>query len=92
MTLIYPAVFHQTENGRYAGYFPDLDDCTVEGDTLSEAMNEAIEAGKNWIYTELEEDDPFLPPVSDLGDITLQEGEFVRNIGMVLRLTDGFDE
>ena len=55
MKFIYPAVFHKTEEGRYKGYFPDLECCYAEGDTLDEAVENANEAATDWISLELAE-------------------------------------
>ncbi len=41
MKFIYPAVFHKTEEGHYKGYFPDLECCYGEGETLDEAIESA---------------------------------------------------
>jgi predicted RNase H-like HicB family nuclease len=91
MQFIYPAVFSKREDGGYRGYFPDLEQCYAEGDTLDEALNGAIEEARTWIQVELE--DTFeLPPVSHPDSLDLQEGEFVRNIAVTIRLTDGWDE
>jgi predicted RNase H-like HicB family nuclease len=91
MQFIYPAVFSKREDGGYRGYFPDLEQCYAEGDTLDEALNSAIEEARTWIQVELE--DTFeLPPVSHPDSLDLQEGEFVRNIAVTIRLTDGWDE
>ena len=91
MQFIYPAVFSKREDGGYRGYFPDLEQCYAEGDTLDEALNSAIEEARTWIQVELE--DTFeLPPVSHPDALELQEGEFVRNIAVTIRLTDGWDE
>ena len=38
MKFIYPAVFHKTEEGHYKGYFPDLECCYGEGETLDDAI------------------------------------------------------
>ena len=63
MQFIYPAVFCKKEDGRYHGYFPDLEQCFAEGDTLDEVLNSAIEEARTWIQVELE--DTFeLPPVT----------------------------
>ena len=80
MTFTYPAVFHQNEDGSYEGYFPDLEDCTFSGETLDDAINDAIDAEKNWITVELED------------EIELDEGEFVRQIQVIMHLQDGWDE
>ena len=34
MKFIYPAVFRKTEAGTYRAFFPDLECCYAEGDTL----------------------------------------------------------
>jgi predicted RNase H-like HicB family nuclease len=91
MQFIYPAVFCKKEDGRYHGYFPDLEQCFAEGDTLDEVLNSAIEEARTWIQVELE--DTFeLPPVTHPNDLVLKEGEFVRSIAVTIRLTDGWDE
>jgi len=92
MKFIYPAIFHKTEEGRYKATFPDLECCCAEGDTLDDAMDKASDAAYNWIYAELTEDDMDLPPISDEGDLSLQEGDIVRNILVNIRLYDGWDE
>ena len=43
MKFTYPAVFHKTEHGTYEGYFPDLACCYAKGDTLDEALEDAIQ-------------------------------------------------
>ena len=85
MKFIYPAVFHKTEEGHYKGYFPDLECCYGEGETLDDAIESANEAARDWITLELSEDDPLIPYVSDIEDIEVKEGEIVRNISMNIR-------
>ena len=75
MKFIYPAVFRKTETGTYKGFFPDLECCYAEGDTLDEAVERANEAAYDWISLELSEDDGELPSVSDKEDMDLQEGD-----------------
>ena len=58
MKFIYPAVFHREEDGTYTGYFPDLEDCAVRGETLEDAVDEAHDAAEAWLAVELEEDVP----------------------------------
>ena len=61
MKFIYPAVFRKTEEGRYKSYFPDLECCYGEGDTLDDAIDDSNEAARNWLSLELTEEDPFIP-------------------------------
>ena len=92
MKFIYPAVFRKTAKGTYRGFFPDLEDCYGEGDTLDEAIEEANAAAYDWISLELDEDDCQLPPVSDEDDLELQDGDIVRNISVNIRFYEGWDE
>ena len=82
MKFIYPAVFRKTEEGTYKGYFPDLESCYGEGDTLDEAIENANAAAFDWISLELDEGGQ-LPEISEPDDIELQEGEIVRNISVM---------
>lgn len=92
MKFIYPAVFHKTEEGRYKGYFPDLECCYAEGDTLDEAVENANEAATDWISLELSEEEVQLPHITDVSDIPLKEGEVVRQISVNIRFYEGWDE
>lgn len=92
MKFIYPAVFRKNEAGFFEGYFPDLECCRAQGDTLDEAVEKANEAAYDWISLELSEDSGQLPPISDIQDIQLKEGDIVRNISVNIRFTDGWDE
>lgn len=92
MKFIYPAVFHKTESGKYHAFFPDLECCCAEGDTLDDAIDNANDAAYNWIASELEEEDWNLPAVSDAGDLPLEEGDVVRNISINFCFTEGWDE
>lgn len=69
MKFTYPAVFHKTEQGTYEGYFPDLACCYAKGDTLDEALEDAIHSAYDWISLELTEEEPDFPPVSDVADL-----------------------
>lgn len=92
MKFIYPAIIRKTESGRYRAVLPDLACCEAEGDTLEETVDAANEAVYTWIELELAEDEPHLPPVSDVSDLTLAEGDMVRSICVNVRLSDGWDE
>ena len=96
MTFTYPAVMRQLDDGTYEGYFPDLDGCTFRGGTIDETIDAAIAAEKDWIEVEMdtdEEEDSFgtpMPLVSDHADIPLKEGEFIRNIGVIMHFEVGY--
>lgn len=92
MKFIYPAVFRKKSDGKYHGFFPDLEDCTAVGDSLDDAIEEANEAAYNWISLELEEDDCQLPAVSDADDLDLTDDDIVRNISVNIRFYEGWDE
>lgn len=92
MKFIYPAVFRKNESGKYEAFFPDLESCYAEGETLDEAIDNANEAAYNWISVELSEEDGQLPSVSDECDMELQENDIVRNISVNIRFMEGWDE
>lgn len=92
MTFAYPAIIHQTPSGTYTASFPDLAQCSASGDTLNECLENAYQEMYQWLYTELTEFEGHLPPVSHPEDLAPQEGDFVRTISAIMRLTDGWDE
>ena len=84
MKFVYPAVFRKTASGTYRAFFPDLEDCQAEGETLDDAIDNANEAAYNWIYLELTEDGE-LPSISDHSDLILEKGDEIRNISVNIR-------
>lgn len=92
MKFIYPAIFRKTESGTFKAFFPDLECCYAEGDTLDEAIDNANAAAYDWLSLELSEEDGLLPSISDENDMPLQKGDIVRNIAVNIRFTDGWDE
>lgn len=96
MRFVYPAIFRKNESGKYQGYFPDLDGCGAEGETLDDAIDNANEAAATWISLEIDEINAgragSLPEISDVEDLELEEGDIVRSIAVTLRLMDGWDE
>lgn len=91
MKFIYPAVVKKQESGGYKAILPDLEGCVAEGDTIDEVLDNANAAAAEWITVELETE-CYLPPVSDEEDLLLEEGDFVRNICITMRMSDGYDE
>ena len=92
MKFIYPAVFRKNEDGGYHAFFPDLEYCEADGETLDDAIEKANEACRTWITVELEEDEPVMPYVSDIEDIEVKDGDIVRNISVNIRFYEGWDE
>ncbi len=87
MTFVYPAVFtpHKEGNG-YHVEFPDLEGCYADGPDLEDAIEEAKEAAYNWICVELEEENVGLPEVSHTEDLKLEEGAFVKQLMIIVKL------
>ncbi|MGI6450100.1 MAG: type II toxin-antitoxin system HicB family antitoxin [Desulfitobacteriia bacterium] len=85
MKLIYPACFYPCEEGGYTVIFPDLPGCVTEGDTLSEAIEMAIDAASGWLLDFLE-DKKQIPQASDIKSIIADEYEdgFTSIIGIDL--------
>lgn len=92
MTFIYPVILTKREDGSWEGEFPDLEMCRCEGATLHEALEDARLQAYNWIDTEMQEDDPVMPGVSDAEDLVLEEGQQVRSIMIHYRFYEGWDE
>ena len=74
MKLIYPACFYPCEEGGYTVVFPDLPGCITEGDTISEAVDMAIDAASGWLLTEAQVNRP-LPQPSDIKKVVPNEYE-----------------
>jgi predicted RNase H-like HicB family nuclease len=92
MRFIYPAVVSQTEDGRYHAVFPDLETCEAYGDSVDDVLRNAGLAARDWIQVELEEEDPVLPPASDVDLIPVEEGSIVREVLVIYRILEGWDE
>lgn len=86
MTFVYPAVFtpHKEDKG-YHVFFPDLECCEADGPDLEDAVENARDAARNWIYAELEDTCDF-PSSSHQEDLVLEEGAFVKQIMVIVKL------
>ncbi len=73
MKLIYPACFYPCEEGGYTVTFPDLPGCITEGDTLSDAIDMAIDAASGWLLYLIEEEKQQIPKSSDIINIVADE-------------------
>jgi len=74
MKLIYPACFYPCEEGGYTVIFPDLPGCITEGDTLSDAVDMAIDAASGWLLDTVENNES-IPQASDIKSIVPNEYE-----------------
>ncbi|MDO4620667.1 MAG: type II toxin-antitoxin system HicB family antitoxin [Lachnospiraceae bacterium] len=92
MRFIYPAVVSKEEDGRYHAVFPDLDTCEAYGDSLDDVLRNANHEAYAWIELEMQEDDPYLPAATDHADLDLKEGEIVRDILVIYRILEGWEE
>ncbi len=92
MKFIYPVIVKQREDGVFHARFPDLAMCEAEGSSMMDVLRNATAAAHDWIALEMEEDEPDLPPATDPEDIHPAEGESVRQILVIYRFQDGWDE
>lgn len=74
---VYPAVFHENEDGSYTITYPDLPGCISEGKSLGEAMRMAQSALTQWIEY-LSDKKMDIPEASKAASISCAESEFVN--------------
>lgn len=87
MTFTYPAVFTPHADGKgYHAEFPDLEMCEVDGPDLEDTLDLARDAATDWISIELSEFDGDIPMSTHPDDVKIQEGQFVRNIMVHVKL------
>lgn len=81
MKLIYPAVFTPYfDEGGYDVSIPDLPDCFASGDTLAEAIEDAVNQASGAILSIMERGGD-VPPASEYQDIKVDdEDDFVSLI------------
>lgn len=74
--LFYPAVFQVEEEGGYSVYFPDIEGCNTEGDTVEEAYDMAFNAlGLTMSY--FQDNKLEIPEPSKPEDIKLESNQYV---------------
>lgn len=80
MKLVYPAVFSPLEQSEgYCVTFPDLPGCVTQGNSLSDAIEMAVDAASGWVLDELE-DGRTAPTASLRTDITTESKEDFINL------------
>ena len=73
MKLIYPAIFTPYfDEGGYDVSIPDLPDCIASGDTLAEAIEDAVNQASGAILSIMEKGGE-VPPASEYSDIELDD-------------------
>lgn len=91
MIITYPAIFTKESEGNYKGVFPDFPGSYVLGDSIDDAVSNAIEMAREYIRVTLQDGED-LPLVTDPELLTLKEGEELRMISATIRMYDGWDE
>lgn len=94
MRFYYPAVVTKKADGSYHAEFPDLEMCEADGYNEIDCLEKAKEAMYDWIDVELREEEPDLPPASDIDELQagLAENQFVRQIMIIYRILEGWEE
>lgn len=78
--LFYPAVFVPEENGGFSVYFPDVDGCFTQGETIEEAYEMSFDA-LGLMLSCLEDEKRPIPTPSAPHEIQPQDGGCVIMIG-----------
>ena len=55
MKYIYPVCIYPGDISGYTVIVPDLPGCVTEGETISDALEQAVDAASGWVLDELEE-------------------------------------
>jgi antitoxin HicB len=74
--LFYPAIFQVEEEGGYSVFFPDIEGCNTQGETVEETYNMAFDAlGLTLSY--LQDNNLTIPKPSKPQDIQLDNNQYV---------------
>lgn len=74
MKYVYPVCIYPGDVSGYTAIVPDLPGCVTEGDTIADALEQAIDAASGWVLDELE-DGKRPPEPSDVKNIKADEYE-----------------
>lgn len=55
MKYIYPVCIYPGDVSGYTVIIPDLPGCVTEGETIADALEQAVDAASGWVLDELEE-------------------------------------
>lgn len=90
MTLYYPAVVSQDETSTIVKFL-DLDQCTGQGTSLEDALEDARYNAMTWIQTEMEEGNE-LPLRTEIADLSAEEQKNAKMIAIIMPRNNGWDE
>jgi predicted RNase H-like HicB family nuclease len=79
MEYVYPAIFHENEDGHYTIIYPDLPGCISEGKSLCNALYMAQSALTQWI-SYLSDRNQEIPSASSAQAVKTSNGDFVNLI------------
>lgn len=88
MKLLYPAIFHQEEDGFWVE-FPDFDGCYSQGDTIEETYENAKEALQGYCLSILDKGKT-LSSATHLPDVKLLKNTFTSLVETNINLNDKF--
>ena len=72
MKYVYPAIFHPENEGGFSIFFPDIEGCYTQGDTMVEAVEMAEDALNLMLWDKEESKEP-IPSPSIPQDIRLED-------------------
>ena len=75
----YPAVFEKEDDGGYSIYFPDLEGCYTQAESIAEGIENASDALCLMIY-ELEKQGKVIPKNSNIKEIGVNDDDIVTLI------------
>ena len=58
MKYVYPAIFHPEKEGGFSIFFPDIEGCYTQGDTMVEAVEMAEDALNLMLWDKEENKEP----------------------------------
>lgn len=79
MKYVFPAIFHPEEEGGYSVFFPDIDGCFTQGETMADALDMAEDA-LNLMLWDMEKRRVNIPEASDAREIKANPGDYVSLI------------
>jgi predicted RNase H-like HicB family nuclease len=74
--MFYPAIFQPEEEGGFSIYFPDVEGCITQGDSMAESYEMAFDALGNML-SYLEESGKEIPNSSEPQEIQLAKDQFL---------------